>query len=254
MEAVTRGNWFLIFCGQSECVHKSVMMVASSANALFDNRTAVLVGDYLLSKSMQFIAETGETELYAQLALLGNILTRGELLQLQHSYSIPTEEDYIEIIKKKTAVLFTISAESAAISVGATSEQREALRQFAEYLGICFQIKDDIFDYTPNAQIGKPTLNDIREGKFTLPLIHALESIHANEASLILDAVKKRQFTEDFFYNIGSLVARTGGIEYAEQRMAYYKVEAEKALSIFSDSEIKQALLNLLEFTTQRKK
>ena len=225
-----------------------------SANALFDNRTAVLVGDYLLSKSMQFIAETGVPELYTQLAMLGNILTRGELLQLQYSYSIPKEEDYIEIIKKKTAVLFTISAESAAISVGATAEQREALRQFAEYLGICFQIKDDIFDYTPNAQIGKPTLNDIREGKFTLPRIHALESIHANEASLILDAVKKRQFTEDFFYNIGSLVARTGGIEYAEQRMNYYKVEAEKALSVFHDNEIKHALLNLLEFTIQRKK
>ena len=225
-----------------------------SANALFDNRTAVLVGDYLLSKSMQFIAETGELELYKQLALLGNVLSRGELLQLQYSYSIPKEEDYIEIIKKKTAVLFTISAESAAISVGATLEQREALRQFAEYLGICFQIKDDIFDYTPNAQIGKPTLNDIREGKFTLPLIHALESIHANEASMILESVKKRQFTEDFFYNIGSFGARAGGIEFAEQRMAYYKVEAERAVSIFPDSEIKQALLNLLEFTVQRKK
>ena len=225
-----------------------------SANALFDNRTAVLVGDYLLSKSMQFIAETGVLELYTQLALLGNVLTRGELLQLQHSYSIPTEEDYIEIIKKKTAVLFTISAESAAISVGATTEQREALRQFAEYLGICFQIKDDIFDYTPNAQIGKPTLNDIREGKFTLPLIHALESIHANEASLILDAVKKRQFTEDFFYNIGSLVARTGGIEYAEKQMEQYRQKAIEALSIFADSEIKQSLLDLLAFTIQRKK
>ena len=222
--------------------------------SLMGPTVSVLVGDYLLSKSMQFIAETGMPELYNQLALLGNILTRGELLQLQHSYSIPTEEDYIEIIKKKTAVLFTISAESAAISVGATVEQREALRQFAEYLGICFQIKDDIFDYTPNAQIGKPTLNDIREGKFTLPLIHALESIHANEASLILDAVKKRQFTEDFFYNIGSLVARTGGIEYAEKQMEQYRQKAVDALSIFADSEIKEALLNLLEFTIQRKK
>ena len=226
----------------------------SSANALFDNRASVLVGDYLLSKAMQFIAETGVLELYKQLALLGNILSRGELLQLQHSYSIPKEEDYIEIIKKKTAVLFTISAESAAISVGASDEQREALLQFAEYLGVCFQIKDDIFDYTPNAQIGKPTLNDIREGKFTLPLIHAMESIHTNEASLILEAVKKRQFTEDFFYNIGSLVARTGGIEYAEQQMEHYKSEAEKSLTIFPNSEIKQALLNLLEFTIQRKK
>ena len=128
------------------------------------------------------------------------------------------------------------------------------MRQFAEYLGVCFQIKDDIFDYTPNAQIGKPTLNDIREGKFTLPLIHALESIHANEASLILDAVKKRQFTEDFFYNIGSLVARTGGIEYAQNKMEQYRQKAIEVLGVFADSEIKKALLNLLEFTIQRTK
>ena len=161
-----------------------------SANALFDNRTAVLVGDYLLSKSMQFIAETGMPELYNQLALLGNILTRGELLQLQHSYSIPTEDDYIEIIKKKTAVLFTISAESAAISVGASKEQREALHQFAEYLGICFQIKDDILSETGDELVlGKPVGHDSKSGKRTFVTVLGLDEAKIRLESFTAKAV-----------------------------------------------------------------
>lgn len=225
-----------------------------SVNAGFDNRTAVLVGDYLLSKAMKFIADTNSIELYNQLATLGMTLSRGELLQLEHAYSIPTESQYIDIIRKKTAVLFTVSAASAAISVGASDLERRSIETFAENLGICFQIKDDIFDYTPNAQIGKPTLNDIREGKITLPLLHVLETIPANDAASILEAVKQGNFTEDFFYNIGALVARNGGIEYAESRIEHYHAQALAALDTFSDSAAKKALSALFDYVIKRNK
>lgn len=223
-----------------------------SVNAVFDNRTAVLVGDYLLSKSMSFISSTKNSVLFDQLANLGLMLSRGELLQLQHAYDIPTEEEYIDIIRKKTAILFIASAQAAAISANANNTQYEALTRFAEFLGICFQIKDDILDYSPKANIGKPTLNDIREGKITLPLQHALKISSKHHADLILNAVKEGNFSEEFFYNIGLLVARNGGIEYAEKRMYYYKEEAIKALQCFPESETKVALINLLSLVLER--
>lgn len=223
-----------------------------SVNAVFDNRTAVLVGDYLLSKSMSFISSTKNTVIFEQLANLGLMLSRGELLQLQHAYDIPTEEEYIDIIRKKTAILFIASAQSAAVSVNATETQFNALSRFAEYLGICFQIKDDILDYSPKAKIGKPTLNDIREGKITLPLQHALRVTSSQQSNVILNAIKEGNFSEEFFYNIGMLVARNGGIEYAEKRMYYYKDEAIKALDCFPESEVKEALVNLLTLVLER--
>lgn len=223
-----------------------------SVNAMFDNRTAVLVGDYLLSKSMSFISSTQNHVIFDQLANLGLMLSRGELLQLQHAYDVPTEEEYIDIIRKKTAVLFIAAAQSATVSVNATAEQYDALSRFAEFLGICFQIKDDILDYSPKAKIGKPTLNDIREGKITLPLQHALQVTPKQQSDIILNAIKEGNFSEEFFYNIGMLVARNGGIEYAEKRMYYYKQEAVKALACFPDSEEKEALINLLDLVIER--
>lgn len=225
-----------------------------SVNAKFDNRTSVLVGDYLLSKAMNFIVDTGSVELYKQLSYLGMTLSRGELLQLQHAYTIPTESEYIDIVRKKTAVLFSVSALSAAISVGASDFECNAVREFAENLGICFQIKDDIFDYSPNAQIGKPTLNDIRDGKITLPLLHVLEKVSPNDAASVLDAIKNGVFTEDFFYNIGILVARNGGIEYAEERIAYYRSKALDALDTFPDFPTKSSLIALFDYVITRKK
>ncbi len=225
-----------------------------SVNALFDNKTAVLVGDYLLTKSMEFIYRANNHTINKQFAKLGSTLARGELLQLQYAFSIPKEEDYIEIIRKKTAVLFSVCALSGGISVGATEEQLDALQNFAECVGICFQIKDDIFDYTPNAEIGKPTLNDIREGKITLPLLHAIQQLSQNEAAELLNKIKECHFTENFFYNIGSLVARNKGIEYSIEKMNYYREMAVESLEIFDNNECKEALINMLDYVINRKK
>ncbi len=226
----------------------------ASANSLFDNKTSVLVGDYLLTKSMEMITDTEIMELYRLLSQLGATLSRGELLQLQHAFTVPSEAQYIEIIKKKTAVLFTICAKSAAISVDATGEQKEALEQFAENLGICFQIKDDIFDYTPNAQIGKPTLNDIREGKITLPLLHAINQLESDEADHLLETIYNGNLSEEFFYNLGALVARHGGIEYAYSRIEHYRDLALAQLDKFDDTPARRALIDMLNYIIVRNK
>lgn len=223
-----------------------------SANSLFDNKTAILTGDFLLSKALGFAAATDDSRLFRILADLGALLARGELLQIQYSYSIPTEEEYIDVIRKKTAVLFDSCAHAAAISTDAPAEETKALRRFADALGICFQIKDDIFDYSPNAQIGKPTLNDIREGKITLPLLHALNQISHSDAIKILDAVKNAQFTEDFFYNIGTLVSRHHGIEYATHTIEHYRTLALDALNFFPDSLTRTTLASLLDYVISR--
>lgn len=225
-----------------------------SANAIFDNKTAVLTGDYLLSKAIQFISDTRNPELFNILCGLSRTLAEGELLQLQHAFSIPTEDEYIEIIRRKTAILFTASAESAAITVNACKKKIDALKRFSEAMGICFQIKDDIFDYTPNAKIGKPTLNDIREGKVTLPLLHTLKQIPTTVAMEILTKAKAGEFSEEYFYNIGALVAKHHGIEYAECRIDHYMDEARNALHEFADGDVRNALEKLLTFTITRNK
>ena len=225
-----------------------------SANAIFDNKTAVLTGDYLLSKAIQFVSDTKRPELFEILCRLSRTLAEGELMQLQHAYSIPTEEEYIEIIRRKTAILFTASAESAAMTVNACKEKIAALKRFSEAMGICFQIKDDIFDYTPNAKIGKPTLNDIREGKVTLPLLHTLRQVPTAIAMEILTKAKNSEFSEEYFYNIGALVAKHHGIEYAECKIDHYMDEARKALHEFAESDVRNALEKLLTFTITRNK
>ena len=190
---------------------------------------------------------------FDEIGTKGYISIDDSMLPTFHAYSSRVyEEEYIDIIRKKTAILFIASAQAAAISANANNTQYEALTRFAEFLGICFQIKDDILDYSPKANIGKPTLNDIREGKITLPLQHALKISSKHHADLILNAVKEGNFSEEFFYNIGLLVARNGGIEYAEKRMYYYKEEAIKALQCFPESETKVALINLLSLVLER--
>lgn len=223
-----------------------------SVNALFDNKTAVLVGDYILTKAMTFMGQTGNIELIRSLVKLGEIITCGELLQLQHAYNIPTEEEYIEIIRKKTAILFSTCGIVAAISTNASENKRKALTDFGDYLGICFQIKDDIFDYTPKADIGKPTFNDINEGKITLPLLYSLRHITDKERLNILNTIRQGKCDADFLDKVHQCIIKGKGIEYAESRIEHYRSKAIETLSVFESCAEKEAMIDILDYVIKR--
>lgn len=223
-----------------------------SVNARFGNQTAILVGDYLLTKSMELMVQTESLNLVQCLVELGKETTRGELLQLQNAYQPAAEPVYYETIRRKTAALFANCALAGALSVGATPQQAEALRGFGENLGICFQIKDDIFDYTPQAHIGKPTLNDIREGKFTLPLIHAMQRAPEAEAKRIVEMTKNADEMAENSIFIHQFAEQYGGIGYAHGKMEGFRQKSLDCLAVFADSDTKQSLRRLLDFALER--
>ncbi len=224
-----------------------------SLNSKFDNRTAVLVGDYLLTKSMNCMAQTHHDDLITCFVNLGEEITRGELLQLQNAFKPTAEHAYFETIRRKTAALFATCTLSGAISANATPEHQTALQLFGENLGICFQIKDDIFDYTPQTQVGKPTLNDIREGKFTLPIIHAMKKASENDKNRIFEIAKNADLIEENREFLYQFVEENGGLIYAQQKMEEFRQKAIDCLTIFPDSETKKSLLDVLEFVLERK-
>jgi len=223
-----------------------------SINALFNNKTAVLTGDYLLTTSMDFMARAHDFELTNCLVELGKEITVGELLQLQNAYKEANENHYYEIIRKKTAILFALCMEGGAISTKGSEEQKRTLRAFGENLGICFQIKDDIFDYTPKADIGKPIFNDIREGKITLPLIHALTKASENERKKISEIIKNSDLIDKNISFLDELVKRYQGIEYAQKKMEEFRTKAYNCLIDFPNNDVKQALLATLDYVLVR--
>ncbi len=224
----------------------------SSVNAQFGNKTAILVGDYLLTKAMELMVRTDALNLVKCLAELGKEITRGELLQLQNAYQPADETVYYETIRRKTAALFACCTLTGALSVGATPQQVEALHHFGEHFGICFQIKDDIFDYTPQAHIGKPTLNDLREGKFTLPLIYAMRQAPETETKRIVEMAKNADEIDQNKTFVQQFVAQYGGIAYAHQKMNEFRQKSLDYLAIFDDSDTKQSLCQLLDFALER--
>ncbi len=223
-----------------------------SVNALFNNKTAVLVGDYLLTSSMEFMSRAQNLELTNCIVELGKEITIGELLQLQNAYKEASETSYYDIIRKKTAILFALCMEGGAISVGGSDEQKKTLRAFGENLGICFQIKDDIFDYTPKADIGKPIFNDIREGKITLPLIHALSKASDSERKTVFEIIKNNDLIDKNLDYLNDLVKRYEGIEYAQKRMEEFRKKASDSLSDFPENDVKKALLATLDYVLVR--
>ena len=157
-----------------------------SVNAIYNNKVAVLVGDYLLATALVQVGKTHNYAIIDVVSRLGQNLSEGELLQLSNVSNLQfSEEIYFDVIRKKTAVLFAACTKSGALSVGVTDEQAEFARQFGEYIGLCFQIKDDIFDYYDSKEIGKPTGNDMLEGKLTLPVLYALNSTKDESAEEI---------------------------------------------------------------------
>jgi octaprenyl-diphosphate synthase len=225
-----------------------------SINARWTNKIAVLSGDYMLSNALVSAAKTENIDILYAVSRIGMELSDGELIQLTNTQRARiTEEDYFKVILKKTALLFATCTEVGALSVNTVKEKIESLQKFGEYMGICFQIKDDIFDYFQDIEIGKPTGNDLRDGKVTLPLIYALQNSVNGEKENIMSIIDSKDFSQENIDFVMKYARDKGGVEYAQQRMDEFLQKAKDALSGFADSEAKQALIKCAEFAAARK-
>ena len=224
-----------------------------SVNARWTNKIAILSGDYILSKSLGCATKTDNLAILKSIANIGMQLSDGELLQLVNAqFSETAEANYFTIIRKKTALLFSTCTEVGGLSVNADEESLIHLRNFGEYLGICFQIKDDIFDYSENLQIGKPTGNDIRDGKVTLPLIFALLNSEGIEKEKVLSMIDRKEFNRKNIKFITRFALDNGGVEYARTRMEAFKNKAIEELNGFADSDEKKSLILCAEYAANR--
>ena len=228
----------------------------ASVNATYNNKTAVLVGDFILSTALLHVAYSGDRRIVENLAELGRTLASGELLQLWNISNKEISEDiYYEVIKQKTAVLFESCAAIGALSVGAPAEEVEKARIFGRNLGIMFQIRDDIFDYYDKKEIGKPTGNDMAEGKLTLPVIYALNHTPHESMLDLAKKVKAGTINSDEIAVLVEFTKENGGIAYAEKRMNDFHQEALKYVSeSVKDDAISQSLKAYLDYVIQRNK
>lgn len=225
-----------------------------SLNAIFDNRVAVLTGDYILSTALIRSIQTGDLRIIGIISNLGRDLSEGEIKQMETAdESILDESCYLQVIYKKTATLLSACTAIGAISAGADKQAIEAMKKFGENIGYAFQIRDDIFDYYKESNIGKPTGNDIREGKVTLPLLYALKQESA-KAGTMLEIVLTKDFTDEHIDQLILFAKEQGGIEYAKKRMTDFRNEAVRALDIFPDSPSLRALIDLADYIILRNK
>lgn len=226
-----------------------------SVNAEFNNKVAVLTGDYLLATALVHAERTNNHDIIRVVSALGQDLAEGELLQLSNVSNLSfSEEVYFDVIRKKTAALFSACTKAAAFSVGAGEDQVEFARLLGEYIGICFQIRDDIFDYSDSKEIGKPTGNDMMEGKLTLPVLYVLNKTADETAQAIAVKVKKGTASADEIARLVELTKQNGGIEYADRVMEEYKQRAVALLESLPDSEVRSALLAYLDYVVGRNK
>ena len=227
-----------------------------SINALWKNKIAVLVGDFLLSRGLLMSIDAGEFELLRIVSTAVREMSEGELLQMEKARKLNITEDiYFDIIRQKTASLIAACCQSGAHSVNASAHNCELMRKFGEKTGIAFQIKDDLFDYNSNGdEIGKPTGIDIKEKKMTLPLIYALSKATPKERGWIIGTVKRDNTDKVKVQKVIDFVYESGGIEYARKTMLQYRKEALELLYNFEESEARTALEGLVNYTIERKK
>ena len=226
-----------------------------SANALWQSRNAVVLGDYILARTMSIGIDSAQYDLVSHIVGSVATLCEGEILQSQHAADKDTtRQDYFEIIYKKTASLISISASAGAVSVKASRQDVEQMRRFGEALGMAFQIQDDILDYSRSAQTGKPTNNDLREGKITLPLIEVLEKCSPAEKLQLLDKLSQCKEDEAAVDFLQGVVEATGGTAMAARTMQTYIDRATSILAKYPDSPYRTALVNLCAFVAERDK
>lgn len=228
---------------------------ALSINAMWRSKIAVLLGDFLLARGLQLSVETNSFDLLRIMSEAVKEMSEGELLQIEKARKLDITEDvYFEIIRKKTATLIASCAANGAQSVGADPEIVQRMKQYGEYIGIAFQLKDDLFDYQHTNLVGKPTGNDIKEKKMTLPLIHALSKASSSEKKRIISLVRNARSKPKNVGEVVDFVAQSGGIDYTEKMMYKYRDKAIEQLQSYPESEVKEALIELAHYTTKRNK
>ena len=234
-------------------LHAAVSLeMLHTASLVLDNKAAVLVGDYLLSTSLKHAAMAGSLRVVDLVARLGQTLSDGELQQLSNVQSDEiSEEQYFEVIRRKTASLFAVCAEVGALLSGASEEKVRMSGDFGRDVGICFQIRDDVFDYY-DAEVGKPTGNDMKEGKLTLPVVHAVLQPGAEEWRELALNVRAGKATEDEIKALVDFTKRSGGIEYAQRKMDEIRDHALGLLGTDGREDVCQALSLYLDFVLKR--
>ena len=226
-----------------------------SINALWKNKIAVLVGDYLLSKGLLLSIDNGDFDLLKIISVAVREMSEGELLQIEKARRLDiTEEVYYEIIRQKTATLIAACCALGACSVNPEEEEHiERMRKFGELIGMAFQIKDDLFDYSEEA-IGKPTGIDIKEQKMTLPLIHVLNNCTSKEKSWLINSIKNHNKDKKRVREVIAFVKDNNGLAYAEERMVQFQQEALLLIASFPNSPYKEALILMVNYVIERKK
>ena len=226
-----------------------------SVNALWKNKIAVLVGDYLLSKGLLFSMENKDYRLLQIVTDAVREMSEGELLQIEKARKLDIEEPiYYEIIRQKTASLIASCCACGAASAGADEEMIEKMRKLGEVIGLSFQIRDDLFDYNLNGDIGKPTGIDIKEKKMTLPLIYVLNHVSQKEKKHIINIIKNHSENPRKVAEVIQFVQEHGGIEYATNKMHQFKDEALQLLNDIPESAAKDSLVELITYTIERRK
>jgi octaprenyl-diphosphate synthase len=224
-----------------------------SVYALWKNKVSVLVGDYLLAKGLLLSLDNNDFRILQLLSEAVRQMSEGELLQIEKSRSLNLDESiYFEIIRNKTASLLASACGAGAFSTSHDEEVTSRLREFGEKVGIAFQIKDDLFDYA-GEDIGKPTGNDIKEKKLTLPLIYTLNNVDKKTKKELIYIIKNENTKRKRIDYLINIVTKTGGIDYTINKMNQYKSEALQILSTFPDSEIRKGFEDLVNFVTDRK-
>ena len=225
-----------------------------SINALWKNKIAVLVGDFLLSKGLLLCIDNNDFDLLKIISTAVKEMSEGELLQIEKARKLDiTENIYFDIIRKKTATLIAACCEMGSQSVMASKTEVENMRQFGEYIGMAFQIKDDLFDYGTQ-KIGKPTGIDIKEQKMTLPLIYAINNASSKDKSWLINSVKNHNKDKNRVKQVIAYVKSHGGLDYAQQQMKDYQQKALAILDTYPSSPYKDSLNLMVNYVIDRKK
>ena len=224
-----------------------------SINALWKNKIAVLVGDYLLSRGLLLAIDKGEFQLLRIVSQAVREMSEGELLQLEKTRNLNFDESiYFDIIRQKTASLIAACCASGASAAGRSDDEVDRMRRFGELTGIAFQIKDDLFDYGTGENIGKPSGLDIKEKKLTLPLIHALQKVSSKDRRWMVNTVKNNNEDSKAVAKVIAMVEEAGGIAHAQERMYHYRDEALAVLYTFPETEARASLEGLVHLTVER--